>query len=255
MIDREGSVRESGKLKPGPGTDFSFHQLVLESADIKGFLTELAILAAAQLSTPGSTIHSGVTVLRLKRPEAVAASDAAAQALGELQNGFGDGPSLTALRNQTTVLVADLAAETRWQGYVRTALRHGVSSILCVPLDLAGGGEAVFNLYSGRSNGFSGEDIGVAEMLAGQAASSLRLILRITQPREAKEDLSAATESRTVIDMAIGAIMAENSCTRATAFGILTRASSARNLKLREMAAAVIASIPGEQTITAHFKE
>lgn len=236
-------------------TELSLQQLVLESQDIRDFLTELAILASTRLSAPGNTIHSGVTVLRNKRPHAVAASDAAAKALDELQNGFGQGPCLTALSEGRTLLVPDLAAETRWAPYVRTAEHHGVSSILAIPLDLAGDAEAVLNLYSGRSNGFAGEDIAAVETFAAQAASSLRLIIRISHLSEARHDLTTAMQSRTVIDMAVGAIMAQNRCDRDTAFSILTRASSTRNVKLREVAATVITSISGEDRITAYFDE
>jgi GAF domain-containing protein len=254
MTNNKGPLQDPDGVAQAE-TDLSFQRLVLESRDIRDFLAELAVRAALRLSVPGNTIHSGVTVLRHRKPEAVAASDAAAQVLDELQNGFGDGPCLAALRHRTTVLVPDLGAEERWEPYVRTALEHGVSSILAVPLDLAGDAEAVLNLYSGRSNGFSAEDISTAEAFARQAASSLRLILRITQLSEAREDLSAAMQSRTIIDMAVGAIMAENRCTRDTAFSILTRASSTRNIKLRDVAASVISSISGEEKISTHFIE
>lgn len=235
--------------------EHSFQQMVLESRDVKGFLTELALLAASRLSTPGNRVHAGVTVLRRKKPEAVAASDAAASALDELQNGFGDGPCLTALRRRTAVLVPDLSAESRWTAYVQTAMTHGVAAIYAVPLDLAGDAEAVLNLYSGCSHGFSWEDFTTAEAFAAQAASSLRLILRIAQLSDTRNDLSLAMQSRTVIDMALGAVMAQNRCDRDTAFGILTRASSTRNVKLRDVAATVIASISGEEHITTHFDE
>ncbi|KRE91564.1 response regulator receiver protein [Arthrobacter sp. Soil764] len=231
----------------------SFQRLVLESRDVRDFLAELAVRAASRLSVSGNTVHCGVTVIRHRRPQAVAASDAAAGALDELQNGFGDGPCLTALRNRTTLLVPDLASEKRWGPYVRAAVEHGVSSVLAVPLDLAGDAEAVLNLYSSRSNGFTAEDISTVEAFAHQAAGSIRLILRITQLSEAREDLSAAMQSRTVIDMAIGAIMAENRCSREEAFNILTRASSTRNIKLRDVAASVISSISGEEKIPTHF--
>ena len=75
------------------------------------------------------------------------------------------------------------------------------------------------------------------------------------QLSEARNDLSTALHSRTVIDMAIGAIMAENRCTRDVAFSILTRASSARNVKLRDVAATVITSISGEKQIDTYFDE
>jgi GAF domain-containing protein len=228
--------------------------LVLGSQDIVSFLTELAVIAASQLSTPGNPVHAGVTVIRHKRPEAVASSDAEARALDELQNGFGDGPCLTALRIKTPLLVPDLSAEHRW-AYVKVAKANGVASILAVPLELAGEAQAVLNLYSGRSYGFSADDISAVEGFASQAAASLRMVLRITQLSEARNDLATALHSRTVIDMAIGAIMAENRCTRDAAFSILTRASSAQNIKLRDVAATVIASISGEKQIDTYFDE
>lgn len=252
MKDHE--ISAAGSAGPAD-TNLSLQEMVLESRDMKDFLTELAVLAATRLSIPGSTIHAGVTVLRRKRPHAVAASDAPARALDELQNGFGDGPCLTSLRTRTTVLVPDLSAERRWAPYIRAAEQQGVCSILAVPLDLAGEAEAVLNLYAGRSNGFSVEDIATAEGFARQAASSVRLVVRITQLSEARNDLAAAIQSRTVIDMAVGAIMAENRCTRDDAVKILTKASNVRNTKLREVAAAVIMNISGETEISMHFDE
>jgi GAF domain-containing protein len=254
MTDNKGPLQEPDGLARAD-SEQSFQRMVLESRDVRDFLAELAVRAASRLSSPGNTVHCGVTVIRRRKPQAVAASDAAAKALDELQNGFGDGPCLTALRNRTTLLVPDLATEERWLPYVRTALEHGVSSILAVPLDLAGDAEAALNLYSGCSNGFPAEDISTVEAFARQAAGSIRLILRITQLSEAREDLSAAMQSRTIIDMAVGAIMAENRCTRDEAFNILTRASSARNIKLRDVAASVITSISGEEKIPTHFSE
>jgi GAF domain-containing protein len=238
-----------------PDVDMRLLEMVLDNGDVAAFLTDLAVVAASRLSVPGNQVHCGVTVIRHKRAEAVASSDAEARALDELQNGFGDGPCLTALRGGTWLLVPDLAIEQRWPAYVKAAQAQGVASILAMPLDLAGEAEAVLNLYSGRSRGFLPDDIATVEAFTKQAASALRLVLRISQLSEARSDLSSALQSRTVIDMAVGAIMAENRCTRDTAFGILTKASSTRNVKLREVAASVIASISGEKEIDTYFDE
>jgi GAF domain-containing protein len=256
MTNPEPSAGSFGALpQEAPDMETRLQELVLDSKDVASFLTDLVVMASARLSSPGNRIHTGVTIIRRKRPEAVASSDAAAKALDELQNGFGDGPCLTALRSGTTLLVPDLADERRWAPYVKAAQEDGVSSVLAVPMDLAGEAEAVMNLYSGCSNGFTDEDISTAQAFAHQAAGSLRLVLRIAQLSEARNDLATAMQSRTVIDMAIGAIMAENRCTRDTAFKILTKASSSRNMKLREVAAAVITSISGEKQIDTYFDE
>jgi GAF domain-containing protein len=256
MMNPEPSAGSFGALpQEAPDMEARLQELVLGSKDVASFLTDLVVMASARLSSPGNRIHTGITIIRRKRPEAVASSDAAAKALDELQNGFGDGPCLTALRNGSTLLVRDLTDERRWAPYVKAAQEDGVSSVLAVPMDLSGEAEAVMNLYSGCSNGFAAEEISTAEAFASQAAGSLRLVLRIAQLSEARNDLATAMQSRTVIDMAIGAIMAENRCTRDMAFKILTKASSSRNMKLRDVAAAVITSISGEKQIDTYFDE
>lgn len=116
MTANEGPIREHAGLAAA-GTEISLQHLVLESPGIKAFLVELAMMAASRLSRPGNSIHSGVTVLRHRKPQAVAASDPAASALDELQNGFGQGPCLTALQQRTTLLVPDLTEETHWTPY------------------------------------------------------------------------------------------------------------------------------------------
>ena len=75
-----------------PDVDLRLQDLVLDSPDIFGFLTNLAVMAASHLSTPGNPVHAGVTVVRHKRPQAMASSDAEARALDELQNGLGMAP-------------------------------------------------------------------------------------------------------------------------------------------------------------------
>ncbi|CAN7171600.1 ANTAR domain-containing protein [Arthrobacter sp. LjRoot78] len=67
-------------------------------------------------------------------------------------------------------------------------------------------------------------------------------------------DLRAAMESRTVIDLAAGIIMGQNRCSQAEAMAILTKASSGRNLKLRDVADKLVASFaPGAPST--HFDD
>ena len=60
-------------------------------------------------------------------------------------------------------------------------------------------------------------------------------------------------ESRTTIDIAVGAIMAQNRCSQESALKILKIASSTRNIKLRDVAAAVVASVSEDPKILTHF--
>ena len=81
----------------------------------------------------------------------------------------------------------------------------------------------------------------------------LRSALRITKLTETVRDLYAALEHRTVIDSALGVIMSQNRCDHDTAFEILIRAASSRNVKLHDLAVSVIASVSGDTRIAVHF--
>jgi AmiR/NasT family two-component response regulator len=50
-------------------------------------------------------------------------------------------------------------------------------------------------------------------------------------------------QSRTTINLAAGIVMAQNGCSHEAAIDILMKASSIRNTKFREVAAAVVASV------------
>ena len=58
-------------------------------------------------------------------------------------------------------------------------------------------------------------------------------------------DLRAAIVSRSVIDQAIGVIMAQNRCTSEDALEILRCASRHRKVKLRELAAILVEAVTG----------
>lgn len=185
-------------------------ELVLDSPEITSFLTELAIMTASCLSTQDNLIECGVTVVREKKPAAVASSDARAASLDELQNGFGEGPCLTALHENTTTVVHDLLAEDRWHRYTEAALDNGVRSILAVPLNLGGEAQGVTNLYSRRPHGFSAMDVLTAENFVDTASRSMQIALGMAHLKGVHEDLVAAMQSRTIIDMAMGVVMAQS---------------------------------------------
>ncbi|HET9347886.1 MAG TPA: GAF and ANTAR domain-containing protein [Arthrobacter sp.] len=233
----------------------ALQDLVLESADVEEFLHELARYSAETLSRPGRAVLCGITVTRRKKPAATAASDPEAFAMDEIQNAAGDGPCLAAMRELATVYVRDLAEDTQWPAFSRAAASRGYRSILGVPVNLEEQTRAALNLYAEAPAAFTADDITQAENFALQASKALRLALRISRLHDARDDLAAAMESRTMIDMAVGVMMAQNRCSPEEGFALLRAASNARNTKLREIAGAVIASIAGTAHVRTHFQE
>ncbi|HKU34723.1 MAG TPA: GAF and ANTAR domain-containing protein [Paenarthrobacter sp.] len=230
-----------------------FLDLVLGSEDVEAFLTDLAAFSSESLSLPDAPVFCGITVLRKKRAATAASSDERARVLDELQNTY-EGPCLTAMDSMGSVLVPDLRREDRWPEYVEAASGQGLRSVLSVPLLVEGDARAALNLYSERAKAFSDADTERAEVFASHASKSLRLALKIAQLSDARNDLAAAMQSRTVIDLAVGAIMAQNHCSQEEAFTILRTASSNRNIKLRHLAQSIIAAVSSGK-VTTHFEE
>jgi GAF domain-containing protein len=229
--------------------------LVLDSSDVEEFLRDLADYTTQQLSGPDRPVICGITIMRNREPATRAASSPEAFAMDEIQNKAGDGPCLAAMRESKTVHVPDLRREERWPELSVSAAGHGYLSILGVPVGLDDETRAALNIYASGPASFTPTDIALAEKFADQASKSLRLALRIGRLREARDHLAAAMESRAVIDMAVGVVMAQNRCSPEEAFAFLRSASNSRNTKLREVAASVVASITGRTDVKAHFQE
>ena len=228
------------------------HELVLSSSDVEDFLWELARVSARSLSEPGDEILCGITLLREKKAATVASSSPAAQAMDEIQYTFGDGPCMTASREQVTVHVEDLELDGRWPEYAAAVRGHGFRSILALPFLLEGEPRAALNLYSHRPGRFDHRATELARDFVHQTSMALRLAVRFAHSSDTAANLKATLETRTVIDVAVGIIMAQNRCSQDEAFELLKSASSARNIKLHAVAAGVVESL-GQGPTRTHF--
>jgi GAF domain-containing protein len=225
--------------------------LLLESPDLKSFLTRLTKAAAQELSHRG-TVYCSVTVTRERRSATVAFSDDSALGLDELQYASGEGPCVTALRMGRTVQVQDLLHEVRWPMYRRAAMDAGIRAVLAVPIGLETGAQAALNCYAEEVGAFGEEARASAEAFGDVASSTLRLAVKIETESERSADLAAALESRTAINLATGVIMAQSGCNQEQAVDILRRASVSRNVKLRDVASQILARF-GESAPLTHF--
>jgi GAF domain-containing protein len=241
----------AGSLPAGIVIDH-LQNLVLGTEDVKQMLDELVDFTVQSLSDSAGAFCS-ITLMRHKKPLTMASSTMDARRLDQVQYRNDDGPCVAAIREQAVIHVPDLGRERRWPDYTAAARKEGVGSCLSVPLNLHGEAEAGLNIYSTRTYGFRDSDIEKARSYAQEASKVLRLAVQISQLTETKTQLTAALESRTVIDLATGAIMAQNRCSQDSAIKILQIASSTRNVKLREVAASVLASLTGETEVQTHF--
>jgi GAF domain-containing protein len=240
--------------RSGHTTAEALQDLVLASADLDEFLDDLARLAADGLSRGGRPVVCAVRVARPKKPARTAAGSPHVLALAQMQSRDGDGPAITAMGEARTVYVRDLTQGNQWPEFGKTAAAGGYLAVLCIPMELDDESRAAFSFYAGRRSGFTAGDIVTAENIARQVVWSLRLSLRIDRLQEARDDLANAMQSRSVIDMAIGVIMAQNRCRPDEALTVLRKASNARNTKVRDVATSIVASIAGTTDIATRFE-
>jgi GAF domain-containing protein len=232
------------------------HQLIEGSADIKGFLDGMARHAATSLSrTAGAPIACAVTLQRRKRTMTIAGSSGEAVILDHIEQDLGDGPCLEALRTFETVLLADVGNDVRWPRYSAALAAAGYRSVLGVPVDAGETASASLNFFATAAGLFTEEAICEAAVFTRTAGQALRLALRIVAAELLANDLKAAMESRTVIDLACGMIMTQNRCSQEQAYQFILRASNSRNLKVRAVAEEIVRRLAGVEQTATHFDD
>ncbi|MEV0569205.1 GAF and ANTAR domain-containing protein [Dactylosporangium sp. NPDC050588] len=216
--------------------------LLVQAHDLDDFLDRLVHVAAAAV-TPA--VACGVTVRRDGRPFSVAVSDELAGQVDEIQYGADEGPCLDAMREAEVILVEDLRRERRWSAYRPHAVAHGIASSLSMPLIIEGQSLGAMNLYAAATQVFTAPVRKQAEGIAAQCTDALTLTVRQFRQSQLLDQLAEAMVSSSVIDQAIGILMAQQRCTAATAFDLLRRASQSRNRKLRDVAGDIVTRVSG----------
>ncbi|GAP55852.1 GAF and ANTAR domain-containing protein [Arthrobacter sp. 92] len=229
--------------------------LILESADFEDFLNELARFSAHQMAGDGDDALCGITLLRDRKAATIGWSSDSAREVDEIQYSLSQGPCLTAAEEEREVHVPDLFQENRWgPDYANAVASHGLRSVLSLPFNLQGDAKAALNLYSDAPNKFDEKATDRARGYTREVSQALRLAVRFSLHADSATNLRATLESRTVIDIAVGIVMAQNRCSQEAAIRILTDASSNSNVKLRDIARSLVDSVGGAGTRT-HFEE
>jgi hypothetical protein len=124
-------------------------------------------------------------------------------------------------------------------GFPPVALAAGAHGVLAHPLEAEGRVIGVLNLYAHERDLFPEPVQRIAKQFVDPAALLLSGVLQRLTQAEIIARLTAALGSRAVIDQAIGIIMARRACSAEEAFAVLRRMSNDRNVKLRDVAAAL----------------
>jgi hypothetical protein len=224
----------------GPFDLVAMQRLLSLSDTIQGFLDEFTRRAAVETGH-----HCSITLDRRgDDPYTVASSDGMTLELDELQYGNGDGPCLEAMRTSSPVIVVDFSRESRFGDYPAHAFRVGARSSMSYPLVSVGPSmRGVLNLYAETPLDPGPELRGRVQALAYSGSGVVALAQRLAGQQELIGNLRLALRSRTAIDQAIGVLMGQQRCDAPAAFKLLVQSSRNRNVKLRDVAAGILASV------------
>lgn len=231
------------------------HDLITGAEDLKGFLDGVAGFAAEKMSrVRGTQIECAVTLRRRKHSTTIAGSSEKAVMLDQIEQRMGEGPCVEALEVGHPVILSDAHNEKRWPNYCKVLSTEGYRSAVGIPLNLGPDSDGVLDFFAAPANEFAPDTLGDAHVYADMAARTLRLAIRISAAEQLADNLKAALESRTVIDLACGMIMAQNNCPQDEAIEILKKASSGRNEKLRVIAEEIVQRVSKSDAAT-YFEE
>ncbi|UKA74903.1 GAF and ANTAR domain-containing protein [Arthrobacter sp. FW306-07-I] len=217
------------------------------------FLSGLSSLAAAAVSeAAGDTIECAVTLKMRRKPATAAGSSARAIEIDHIEQELGDGPCVRALREMAPVIIDDVDRDPRWLPLNQKLAEYNVHSTLGVPLEITDDARAALNFFATKPGVFTADVYDKAVGFAAAAHNTLNLSVRINNAQSRADDLEAAMQSRTAINLACGVIMAQNRCSQEEAMEILTKVSSNRNRKLRDVASELIEQLSGSSART-HF--
>ena len=159
--------------------------------------------------------------------------------LDERQYELGFGPCLDAAKTGQTIIV-DTDRDSPYREFARVAGRAGVRHVLSVGMPMGQRSIGGLNIYSTADAVLTPALVEHAEVFAGYAAVAVNNVTRYAGAVSEAVQLRVAMDSRAVIEQAKGIVMARDRCSADEAFDILRRISQNRNVKLSEIAQAVV---------------
>ena len=212
----------------------TFAEVARSLLDERGVDSTLDRICSLAVETVEGCQAAGISIAEGKRVTSRSTTDELPSMLDQIQTETQEGPCVDAIKEHEVFMTGSLPQERRWPEFARRAHElTGVNSILSLRLFASEDTMGSLNLYSMVPDAFDDEDIAVGSVFAAHAAVALAGATREAQ-------LEAKADTRDVIGMAKGIIMARQEVSDDEAFDILRRASQRANVKLREVADRIV---------------
>jgi transcriptional regulator with GAF, ATPase, and Fis domain len=181
----------------------------------------------------------------------LAASSEETRALELFQLQRDQGPCLECFHTKSAVLVEDLSsAADRWPHFADAALRAGIQSVHALPMRLRDNMLGTLGLFGSEPGSLNGADLRLGQALADVASVALVQGRLSDQQETVNQQLQTALTSRIVLEQAKGILAQVGELDMNGSFNYLRQYSRDHNLRLSDLAAAVVSrELPAEQLI------
>ena len=188
------------------------------------------------IASAGLLLADGRGVLHV-----VAASTEATRLLEVHQLQRAEGPCRDCYLDGAPVSVADLSAVAqRWPSFVPAAVSLGFASVHALPLRLRGSRLGALGLFGSHVGALASDDLALGQALADVASVALVQDRAAADSSTVNEQLQTALTGRVVLEQAKGVLAQLGDLEMAAAFAALRRYARDRNLRLSDVAAAVV---------------
>lgn len=153
-----------------------------------------------------------------------------------------EGPCLDAYRTGLLVVGEDLTASSGgWPRFAAEARASGFHSVHALPLRLRGSVIGALNLFHRGTGPMMSADLLAAQALADVATIAILQHRAAVESRAVHDQLNHALNSRVMIEQAKGIVAERASLPMEDAFDLLRSYARSHNMRLADVAAAVIA--------------
>ncbi len=167
-----------------------------------------------------------------------------------------EGPCLDCYRGGQAVHVADLSQERgRWPQFVEAAESLGFRSVHALPMRLRDNVLGALGLFGTEVGALDADDLDLAQALAHVASVTLVADRSASDQSQINEQLQQALSSRVLIEQAKGVLSQIGGLEMDDAFAVLRRYARDHNLRLGDLAGAVVRRALPAQLILDHAAE
>lgn len=195
-----------------------------------------ALCNAAPLLVPHCD-HASLMLMRHGKAVTVAASDAVARVVDDIERATGEGPCLDAIGSEAAQVESDLRTPNRWPAMARGVLnRTPVRGAMGFRINVDDQKVGALNLFTDTAGVFDSISADNAIILTAFTAVTVAAVMHGQEASTLREGL----ESNREIGKAIGLIMAMHQVSGDEAFALLRKSSQDLNVKISDLAATVV---------------